>query len=215
MAFIKITETKAGTIGIWELTEKPEVLLKSFNFTVSELKEYNKLRTEKRKTEYLAVRLLLEKIFLKKVEVSYNRLGKPFLKDNKSSISISHSAELAIVLVSNKKVGIDVEGINRDVKRILTRYLNSEELKHLENSENQQLLKIIYWCAKEAIFKCTDCNGVRFNKEIFIHPFIFENEGSFEGILKNESKTERYRLWSFICKNNVVVYCVDVTNQLK
>ena len=44
------------------------------------------------------------------MNISYNKFGAPELNISQN-ISISHSKELAVVLLGNKKVGIDIEKI--------------------------------------------------------------------------------------------------------
>lgn len=213
MPFAKKIETEVGTIGIWEITETADILSSEFSFSPMEFLEYNGIRAEKRKVEYLAARLILQKLFDKKDEIHYHESGKPVLINSNVHISISHSANLVVVMVSNQKNGIDVELTNRNIDRVARRFLSQDEYSHIQELENSQLAKIIYWGAKESIFKCSDYQGVNFYKQILIYPFPFENAGSFTGKLIANEITEYFKLWYFKFQNNIVVYCVEDKNE--
>lgn len=209
MAFAKKTETDFGTIGIWELSETVAQLQNKFYFTPSEKTEFEKLKIEKRQKEFLAVRMLIEKLIGEKTELLYSNTGQPQLKNKDLSISISHSAEYAAVFISDKKAGIDIENIFRDTQKVARRFLTGPEMKMTETSRNPELARIICWSAKEAIYKCTMENSVEFNRQIKIHPFTVENNGQLSGQLETNRKLELYDLWYFFYGNNVVVYCVE------
>lgn len=209
MGFSKKIETESGTVGIWELSENAEQLAKKFTFAKQEKSDFDKLRIEKRKKEFLAVRLLIEKLLGSKTELIYSKDGTPQLKDKSLQISISHSAELAAVILSKKQAGIDAENIFRNTEKVAKRFLSDSEYKSSAQNNNPELSRIIYWSAKEAIFKCTSVQEIQFNKQIIIHPFKVENSGQISGRLETVTKTEFFNLSYFFYGNNVIVYCVE------
>jgi len=213
MPFVKKIKVKNGIIGIWELTESAESLISTFQFSENEAVEFKKFKGEKRQKEYLATRLLLQQLFNEKAEITYQKSGRPQLKDSVLNISISHSAELVVVFISKELVGIDIEGVYRKIDRVTKRFLHAKELEWIEKSENSQSLKITFWCAKEAIFKCSFEAGVQFDTQIFIPPFEIEKTSNFEGILTSEKGVENYSLWYLQFQNNIIVYCVEVKNK--
>ncbi len=215
MPFSKKIKTEAGILGIWELTETADLLQKDYDFSQNEKEKFAKLRAEKRKCEFLAIRLLLKQLLSKKIEIEYKKTGKPFLKNHHLNISISHSRNLVAVIISKQKVGIDVEITNRDIDRVAQRFLNHEEYVNIQNSGEAQKTKIIYWGAKESIFKCSDYEGVQFYKQILIQPFTIGTEGTFTGKLCFNDETEYYKLWYFPHQNNMVVFCVEEKNELQ
>lgn len=206
MALSEKIITEAGLLGIWEISESSDDLFSIFKFSETEKNEFSKIKAERRKTEYLAVRLLLQELLNKKQEIQYQQSGKPELKSIKKNISISHSSNFIVILLSDKKIGIDVEVAQRDIEKVATRFLHKNELKQIHNESNQQLAKILYWSAKEAIFKCTDEQHIEFRDHIFIDPFTIEKEGKFTGTL---NKKVRYNLCYLLYQNNVIVYCVE------
>lgn len=210
MPFVKKIDTEIGVLGIWELTEPPSSLVSAFNFSETERIEFSKIKFEKRKAEYLATRLLLEGLLNEKTEIIYLSSGKPTLKNNLLNISISHSANLVAILISTHKIGIDVEIENRPIDKVLHRFLSQTEMLDVEKAMDKQKAKIVYWGAKESIFKTTDFNGVQFDRQISISPFNIETGGCFSGKLTTDEVVENYKLWYFSYQNNSIVYCVEV-----
>lgn len=208
MPFIKKIQTEIGILGIWELTESADFLQSTFRFSETEFEEFEKIKAERRKIEYLAIRLLLQQLLNEKAEINYHNSGKPYFKNKALNISISHSAELVTVIISEEETGIDVENTQRKIDRIANRFLHEKEAEHIQTKEDKQIAKIFYWSAKEAIFKCTDFVGVQFNKQILINPCHIKSEGNFTGTLTSKKVKEYYKLWYLFYKNNVIVYCV-------
>lgn len=213
MPFAKQIETEAGHIGIWAITETSSELLSHFSFSLLEEFTFNTIKAEKRKIEFIVTRLILYKLLGHKTEIEYLNSGKPKLKNNNLHISISHSANAVAVIVSEQKNGIDVELTTRNIDRVATRFLSKDEFDHVQKLEKSQLAKIIYWGAKESIFKCSDFEGVNFYKQIHVHPFPVESKGKFTGELIAEDITEYFKLWYFTFQNNMVVYCVEDKNK--
>ena len=78
MPFEKIINTAVGTIGIWQLTDTLNDLLKFSNLSPSDLERYKSFTFEKRKKEFLAARILLQEISPEKYQIEYENSGKPF-----------------------------------------------------------------------------------------------------------------------------------------
>ncbi|NCB08762.1 MAG: 4'-phosphopantetheinyl transferase superfamily protein [Bacteroidia bacterium] len=210
MTLAKKIETDAGQLGIWLLNEPLEQLLQNFHFTETEKKEFDCITSEKRKKEYLAVRTLLENLLNFKPQIDYEKSGKPILANSPLHISVSHSADLVVAVISKINIGIDVERIDRDINRIATRFLHPQEMNFVEQTQNQQSAKVLLWSAKEAIFKCTCLEGIEFSRQIRIQPFILENTGKISGELNANSETTKYQLEYFFFENNVIVFCVEI-----
>ncbi len=209
MPFVKKIETEYGIIGIWEISESAEFLEKEYVFSEEEKFEFSKIKAEKRRIEYVVIRLLIQKILNKKNEIRYLNSGKPVLHENELNISISHSKNLVVVMISDIQIGIDTELCSRDIDRVATRFLNHQELKNIIDTDNPQIAKIIYWGAKESIFKCTDYAGIQYHKQIHISAFPIKKKGKFQGKLVLSNYTEHYLLWYLEFQNNMIVFCVE------
>lgn len=212
MPFSLKIETEVGILGIWELTETVGMLAQNLKFTEDEHYEFAKIKAEKRKKEYLATRLLLQNILNRKTEIAYHKSGKPFLKNCSLKITISHSAQLVAIIVSELDTGIDVENQYRKISHAAKRFLHKNEALLIEKSIYPQTARIIYWCAKEAIFKCAGFEGIKFSQQIIVAPFNINKKGSFIGKIEMQGSYKYYKLWYFTYLNNIIVYCVNNNN---
>lgn len=210
MPFIQQIQFEFGNAGIWEMTETPAELLNMIKLSDAEKNHLLKISAPKRQVEFLATRILTEKITGGKSEIVYQTDGKPTLLNSRKFISISHSANLVVVFISELNCGVDVETINRDTDRIAKRFLHPSEMENIRNSDQPKLLQLLYWCAKEAIFKCSPQKGVQFNEQILITPFDLTREANFKAVLNSETGTENFNLWFLAVKNNMLVFCVEM-----
>jgi len=209
MGFHRKIETDDGLIGIWKLEEKSDDLLNQIQLSSDETERFNQIKFDRRQIEYLATRLLLNKLLDAPVRIGYEGNGKPFLKHYPGNISISHSINFVCVFISKKNIGIDVELSTRPIDRVATRFLHPDELEYISGLGNPQLAKIIYWSAKEAIFKCSPEQGIEFSKQIQIDRFDPETEKQFSAKLIFSEKILNYHLVCERIENNVLVYCVE------
>lgn len=209
MPFEKKITIPDGIIGIWNLNDSVDDLYKYCQLSDSEKLKFDFLIAERRKKEFLATRILLHKLLGKTQEINYEKVGKPFLKNSSKKISISHSTDFVTIFISERNIGIDVEQTTRSIDKVAKRFIHPKEQEFIETLENQQLAKILFWSAKEAIFKCSRSQGILFNKQIYIKPFLLKTEGYFKGILKIDENKIIFDLHYLFFKNNVMVYCVE------
>lgn len=211
MPIVKKIETEEGILGIWEIEESVEELERSFHFTEMEKADFQRIKFDKRKKEFLSTRLLIELLVGTKVEIEYSNSRAPLLKNDSRFISISHSDDLVTVFLSSKcRIGIDAERIDRNIGNAAKRFLSNKEIEDIQHLNNQQIGKITYWCAKESIFKCTLQERILFSTQIAIAPFLLEVEGTFNGTLNTNSGIENFKLNYFSYKNNMIVFCVPL-----
>lgn len=204
-----LPEGNNGILGIWELNDSSSTLLRDFRFSEKEQAEFAKISNERRKCEFLSIRLLLQNMTREKKELHYTISGKPFLKEN-LHISISHSSELAVVLLTDKAAGIDVENLQRNTDKIAPRFLSDTELQHINSTPSPAYTRIFYWSAKEALFKCTTLEGINFKDQIFINPFLpSSSSGKFNGQLVKNNRNINFAFYYCVIKNNAIVYCIE------
>jgi len=209
MAWVKQINTDDGILGLWELNDTLDELLSKFHFSIAEKELFNKMIIEKRKKEFLSVRLLTEQLLHSKPDIIYNPEGRPALKNSALNISISHSNELVAVYLSHKNIGIDVENLERNIEKIASRFLSEDEIKFAEKQEDVRATMIFFWSAKEAVFKCAGKAGILFNNQIRIDTDTLKNNNYFYAELLKENKNRRFLCCKLFFKNNVVVYCVE------
>jgi phosphopantetheinyl transferase len=193
MPIIHKIEEKEITILVWEMTETLEelqVLLGRLNISNH--------TSEKRKKEQLTTRLLLKEILPNKT-IIYNKFGAPKL-DNGQHISISHSADLVAIIISDEKTGLDIEKISEKTLHLASKFVSEKNLINL-NKEKSTLT----WCLKEAIYKWDQKGGIDFIKDIIITEFTPKEHGKVMAFLKNKKLNLNYQKINdhylvYICK---------------
>jgi 4'-phosphopantetheinyl transferase len=167
MPLLKTIPVPDGLIGVWQMTENAAGLIAAFSNEELCDPIFTKYANEKRQIEWLSTRLLIRQMIGANFTISYLPTGKPILEHSTfKKISISHSRSFAAVIVHQKKnVGIDIEETNRNFNRISQRYLSADEQKQTDKDASRLCL---YWCAKEAIFKLVDDEGIDFSKQILV-----------------------------------------------
>jgi len=210
MPLIEKIANQNGTIGVWELKETVADLLKSCILNSDDTARLATFKAEKRRKEFLATRILLHNLIPENTPIIYrDEFGKPSLINSDLNISITHSADLAAIILSEKNIGIDVEQLQRNIDKVVTRFASTAEIEFIESSKDPQFVKILLWAAKEAIFKCSGIHGVQFNEQIAITPFDYNAHSCFTGALRHPEKEVSYDLFFRIIKNNILVYCVQ------
>ena len=81
-------------------------------------------------------------------EVRYNANGKPYLKNNSVYFNISDKDNYTALVLSNQKVGIDMERITFR-KRVISKICNEEEKKLIKNAQDFTIM----WVKKESYVK--------------------------------------------------------------
>ena len=132
---------QGGEISVWEVTESEEELLKIISIPSDELEELYFTRSESRRREKLAVRALLNTIFEDKVYLGHHDNGAPFIQNDLTHISITHTNRfVAIITHPTEEGGIDIESIERDFSAVEKKALSEDEKDDLqEKNRNLQL----------------------------------------------------------------------------
>lgn len=93
-------------------------------------------------------------IDLSESSVSYNKYGKPFLKDSKNlDFNISHCRELAVCAIEKTEVGVDAEDIRKLRPGVIRRAFSEKEKYILENSADSDQMFFRIWTLKESFVK--------------------------------------------------------------
>jgi len=167
-------------IGIWQITETESELRALCSIPTDELEEISYIKSESLRKQKLAVRALLDKLFEEKVYLSHHDNGKPYIENNATNISITHTDKyVAVLLNDSEECGIDCESFDRDFSAVEKRALSEEEIDDLDDDKRNEQLAI-YWCAKEAIYKKMSQYNVDFAEQIEIDSFHPKGEGELE-----------------------------------
>jgi phosphopantetheinyl transferase len=193
-------------LGVWKIEEDLETLLEFVILDNDEKKKYKAYSSNSRKLEFLSVRALLSELIGKEARIVYNKNNKPFLKDGSRFISISHSHKLtAILLSTNEKVGIDLEYMSSNIAAFAFKFLNRKEKITKENEDRRYHL-YIHWCAKEALYKICDKEGISISKNIIIEPFKLKESGEIKGQVHTDRINESFDMFYSKYDNYAIVW---------
>ena len=193
-------------LGVWKIEEDIKTLLDLVVLDNDEKKKYKGFSSTSRKLEFLSVRALLSELIGKEAKIVYNKNNKPFLKDGSRFISISHSHKLTSILLStNEKVGIDLEYMSTNIAAIAFKFLNRKEKVTKEHEERKYHL-YIHWCAKEALYKICDKEGISIKKNITIEPFKLSESGEIRGHVHTDRINESFDLYYSKYDNYAIVW---------
>ena len=193
-------------LGVWKIEEDLNTLLSLVVLDNDEKKKYKGFSSNSRKLEFLSVRALLSELIGKEAKIVYNKNNKPFLKDGSRFISISHSHKLTSILLStNEKVGIDLEFMSTNIAAIAFKFINRKEKVTKEQEERKYHL-YIHWCAKEALYKICDKEGISIRKNITIEPFKLKESGEIRGHVHTDKINESFDLYYSKYDNYAIVW---------
>jgi len=197
---------KDTVIGVWKIEEDLPTLLEMVEMSPDDKKRYEIYRSTSRKMEFLSVRALLAEMLGREAKIVYNKNNKPFIKDGSHFISITHSNKLTAILISrNERVGIDLEYMRVNINAFASKFLNRRE-KITRRWADRTYHLYIHWCAKEAMYKICDKEGINIVNDITIEPFTVQESGEIRGSVKNERIDDQFTLWYARYDNYTIVW---------
>jgi len=195
-------------LGIWDITEDYDTLLSSLELSEEEDQRLQSFKNHSRKLEWLSVRALAQELTGKRIRIIYNNERKPFLYDKSFHISISHSHNLTAILLSKtRRVGIDLEYMSHRINKIRDKFISESEIITQDPAKLGYHL-YIHWCAKEALYKICDKQGLIFKKNLIIEPFVPADSGMLKGHITGTANfDEAFELEYFRRDNYIIVWC--------
>ena len=166
-------------VGVWQISETEAELRALTSVPSDEMEEISYIKSESLRKQKLAVRALLDAMFEEKVYLSHHDNGKPYIENNATNISITHTDKyVAILLDDHNEVGIDCESLDRDFSAVEKKALSEDEIDDLEDDADDRREQLaIYWCAKEAVYKLISQYKVDFAEQIEVEEFRPKGEG--------------------------------------
>ena len=168
--------------AVWKMEESLDALLALLPDArrVFCEQDLNRFVSERRKMEWLSVRVLLYAMLQEDKEIGYSPEGKPYLTDHSFFISISHTKGYAAVCWHpSRAVSIDIEMIRPKALSLKERFVHPDE--QVEGDEVHASL--LLWSMKETLFKIIDNQeAVNFRSHLFINPFKISSEGMSYGL---------------------------------
>ena len=194
---------------VWSIDEPKSVLSANVELTVLSQQRLNSMKSDLHQRAFLSVRQLLLLLGYTDADMYYDATGKPHLRDGKF-ISISHSHQLAVVIVSNQAVGVDVELVREKVAKIGSKFCQSELLFLNPNLTTETERLTVIWGAKEAVFKVVNQEGISFKNHIFVAPFDL-NTPETNATLAIDSLPRQFAVQYQLLADYALVYTFETT----
>jgi phosphopantetheinyl transferase len=161
------------TVNLRPITDDESTLLTQVLLTPPELDELATISHSVQRVEWLACRVAIRQLAeaegIVYTGLQKDEFGKPHLIDSPCHISLSHTQGwAAVVLHKTKPVGIDIEPIREQFKRVVPRVLSEDELT---DAAGNPARLAVYWCAKEALYKLYGKRKLTFREHLHVEPF--------------------------------------------
>ena len=162
--------------------------------------------TSKREIETLGKNYLLAHLTTPTTQLVYDDKGKPYLANDSRHISISHSHDkLAIIINETEETGIDIELVREKVTKIKHKFLSDIELTDAGDDVEKLL---IYWAAKETLYKIYGLKEVDFIKNLYLKSFTKQATGKLLGYINLPNFNASFELNYQLLENYVLVYAL-------
>ena len=188
-----INDSISNDLLLWKLSETETQLSNLLNISLSSKSKLDLIKSSSQRRQFLGVQNLLNLHKIKNDMLSYDDNGKPHLLNNKF-ISISHSFDYCGVIVSNVKVGLDIEKFRSKILNISKKFVSQSDLGLIKLNSIENVTKV--WSIKEAVFKAFGHNEIDFKKNIIIKSVNKEFNKANVLIFKNEI-SENYSIEIF------------------
>ena len=197
-----ISVNSQTTVKIWKIEESYNDLIAPISLKPESETRVNGMKSELHQCGFLSVRHLLKAFGYTDFDLFYDHSGKPHLKDGKE-ISITHSFTFSAVIVSENKVGIDIEK-QRDKIAIIAKKFIDYEFQYLQPLAEDYINKLtVIWGIKESLYKLFATPGMLFKAHFLVIPFNIEDDTTVAWIdykgLKKRYLSHFLEFESFTC----------------
>lgn len=161
----------------------------------------------KREIETQGKLFLLKHLVDNSCEIWYDDKGKPHLVDDSRHISLTHSHDkLAIIINEHESTGIDIELVRDKILNVKHKFLSEKELFDANDDVGKLML---YWAAKETLYKIYGLKEVDFIKNLFVNPFTKHNLGTIIGHVRLNGFDASFELNYQFIDNYALVYALN------
>ena len=168
-----------------------------------EIKLFKLKKSNLLKEQFLAIRKILA-LENSAYIITYDLDGKPIL-NSEFNISISHSHEIAALVISNNlKFGIDVQFKESKILNIKNKFLNEFEKLNIVGNPSIDILTMI-WTSKESIYKAIGLKGISFSENIKIDK-VTEKDKIGKGYYINGAEKVKFDLRFFYLDEYILCY---------
>ena len=168
-----------------------------------EIKLFKLKKSNLLKEQFLAIRKILA-LENSDYIITYDLDGKPIL-NSEFNISISHSHEIAALVISNNlKFGMDVQLKESKILNIKNKFLNEFEKLNIVGDPSIDILTMI-WTSKESIYKAIGLKGISFSENIKIDKVTVKDKIG-KGYYINGAEKVKFDLRFFYLDEYIVCY---------
>ena len=185
------------TLKLWKITEGFDELMSPLELTAASFNRVKQMKSEIHQLGFLSIRHLLHSFGYRDKDLYYDTFGKPHLRNGKY-VSISHSFNFSALVVSDHKIGVDLEKQREKIKRISSKFIGYEnDYIDLKSDHAIRELSVI-WCIKESLYKLFAEPGLSFKKHTLVIPFNLNDEDTRSWIDYKDKKIPfRSRFFEF------------------
>ncbi len=194
-------------VGIWNITESIDDLSNQVVLSSTSKELLKSRKTSIHKLQFLSIRAILLEFGYSDQDLSYIN-NSPILNNGKK-ISISHSNLFSCVIISDFKVGIDVQEFNNKINTIAKKFIGYETLYVKDN--DTQIISII-WNIKESIYKIAEIIGLDYKNHLLVIPFNINDDFTYSWLIYKKRK-ERYISYFFTIENYSFAYLIHTGDE--
>ena len=160
---------------------------------ISDEKEFENLKQKspKRLIEKQMVRQMLKKI-LPNHKIRYHENGQPYLEPFDKFVSVSHSFPYAVLAISEKKIGVDIEQVKDRIDKIKHKFLHPTEIDWLGRVESEIEHLTAIWCIKEALFKIHSSKQWSFKEFYVVDEFFLDKFSKIKCKVFDKDKEDKF-----------------------
>ena len=189
MPIFKEIISKQTQILIWKYSEEEKFSAD----LISDEKEFENLKQKspKRLIEKQMVRHMLKKI-MPNHKMRYHENGQPYLEPFDKFVSVSHSFPYAVLAISEKKIGVDIEQVKDRIDKIKHKFLHPTEIDWLGRVEPGIEHLTAIWCIKEALFKIHSSKQWSFEEFYVVDEFLLDQFSKIKCKVFDKDKEDKF-----------------------
>ncbi len=193
MPIIRIIKPNDNTIvGIWKITETLDNLYESVSLSSTSKQLLEARNSRIHKLQFLSVRAIL-------VELGYSD----------EDLYYKHSNLFSCVIISDLKVGIDVQENNEKIGRIAKKFIGYETSYLTQDDLNR--ISIV-WNIKESIYKIANIKELDYKTHSLVIPFNLCDNFTYSWLIYKKLK-ERYVSYFLKIENYSFAYLIHTNDE--
>lgn len=193
-------KTDTFSLALWRIDEGIDFFESKFHLSPE-------IQNAGSRLQWYATRHLVNELCGSYTTVLKDEYNKPYLS-NGPQLSLTHTANYAGAIISKQIVGIDLEALRPKVERIAHKFLRPDEIAAIPEAEKMEKL-ILYWSAKEALYKLHGRKQLEFITQLLIDPFTLQQQGTLIArIIANDIAPDNLTVHYQFFDNHVLTYVV-------